>query len=91
MSLISGNGAKHGCVAVPATPEVVAGDPAAAGQDYAVLTLRRRVAASAGASGVARHHGTPCYQQICNTGAEVPPAPFFALARTIGGSCCTAQ
>jgi integrase len=46
---------RHGFVAVPATPEVVGAYLAAAGEGYAMPTLRRRVAAIARACGVAGH------------------------------------
>jgi integrase len=46
---------KHGFVAMPATPEVVGAYLAAAGEGYAMPTLRRRVAAIARACGVAGH------------------------------------
>jgi integrase len=46
---------RHGLVALPATPEVVGAYLAAAGEGYAMQTLRRRVAAIARASGVAGH------------------------------------
>src|SRR6516162_9332220 len=44
---------RHGFVAMPATPEVVGAYVAAAGEGYAMPTLRRRVAAIARACGVA--------------------------------------
>ena len=44
---------RHGFVAIPATPEVVGAYLAAAGEGYAMPTLRRRVAAIARACGVA--------------------------------------
>ena len=44
---------RHGLQAMPATPEVVGAYLAAAGEGYAMPTLRRRVAAIARASGVA--------------------------------------
>src|SRR5277367_5197662 len=47
--------ARHGLVALPATPEVVGAYLAAAGEGYAMQTLSRRVAAIARASGVAGH------------------------------------
>ena len=47
--------AKSGLTALPATPEVVGAYLAAAGEGYAMQTLRRRVAAIARASGVAGH------------------------------------
>lgn len=47
--------ARHGMVALPATPEVVGAYLAAAGEGYAMQTLRRRVAAIARASGVDGH------------------------------------
>ena len=47
--------AKSGLVALPAAPEVVGAYLAAAGEGYAMQTLRRRVAAIARASGVAGH------------------------------------
>ena len=47
--------AKHGFTAMPATPEVVGAYLAAAGEGYAMPTLRRRVAAIARACGVAGH------------------------------------
>jgi integrase len=47
--------ARHGMVALPATPEVVGAYLAAAGEGYAMQTLRRRVAAIARASGVSGH------------------------------------
>jgi integrase len=47
--------AKHGFTANPATPEVVGAYLAAAGEGYAMPTLRRRVAAIARACGVAGH------------------------------------
>ena len=47
--------ARYGMVALPATPEVVGAYLAAAGEGYAMQTLRRRVAAIARASGVAGH------------------------------------
>jgi integrase len=47
--------AQHGLTALPATPEVVGAFLAAAGEGYAMQTLRRRVAAIARASGVAGH------------------------------------
>jgi integrase len=47
--------AQHGLVALPATPDVVGAYLAAAGEGYAMQTLRRRVAAIARASGVAGH------------------------------------
>ena len=46
---------KHGFTAMPATPEVVGAYLAAAGEGYALPTLRRRVAAIARACGVAGH------------------------------------
>lgn len=46
---------RHGFVAMPATPEVVGAYLAAAGEGYAMPTLRRRVAAIARASGIAGH------------------------------------
>jgi integrase len=46
---------RHGFVAIPATPEVVGAYLAAAGEGYAMPTLRRRVAAIARACGVAGH------------------------------------
>jgi integrase len=46
---------KHGFTAMPATPEVVGAYLAAAGEGYAMPTLRRRVAAIARACGVAGH------------------------------------
>jgi hypothetical protein len=46
---------QHGFVAVPATPEVVGAYLAAAGEGYAMPTLRRRVVAIARACGVACH------------------------------------
>ena len=47
--------ARHGMCALPATPEIVGAYLAAAGEGYAMQTLRRRVAAIARASGVAGH------------------------------------
>lgn len=47
--------ARHGMTALPASPEVVGAYLAAAGEGYAMQTLRRRVAAIARASGVAGH------------------------------------
>ena len=47
--------ARHGMVALPATPDVVGAYLAAAGEGYAMQTLRRRVAAIARASGVSGH------------------------------------
>jgi integrase len=47
--------AKHGFTAMPATPDVVGAYLAAAGEGYAMPTLRRRVAAIARACGVAGH------------------------------------
>lgn len=47
--------ARHGMTALPATPEVVGAYLAAAGEGYAMPTLRRRVAAIARASGVTGH------------------------------------
>jgi integrase len=47
--------ARHGMTALPATPKVVGAYLAAAGEGYAMQTLRRRVAAIARASGVAGH------------------------------------
>jgi len=46
---------RHGLDALPATPEVVGAYLAAAGEGYAMQTLRRRVAAIARACGVAGH------------------------------------
>lgn len=46
---------RHGFVAIPVTPEVVGAYLAAAGEGYAMPTLRRRVAAIARACGVAGH------------------------------------
>jgi integrase len=46
---------RHGFVAMPAMPEVVGAYLAAAGEGYAMPTLRRRVAAIARACGVAGH------------------------------------
>jgi integrase len=46
---------RHGFVAMPAAPEVVGAYLAAAGEGYAMPTLRRRVAAIARACGVAGH------------------------------------
>ena len=46
---------RHGMAALPATPEVVGAYLAAAGEGYAMQTLRRRVAAIARASGIAGH------------------------------------
>lgn len=47
--------ARHGMPALPATPDLVGAYLAAAGEGYAMQTLRRRVAAIARASGVAGH------------------------------------
>lgn len=47
--------ARYGMTALPATPDVVGAYLAAAGEGYAMQTLRRRVAAIARASGVAGH------------------------------------
>jgi integrase len=47
--------ARHGMTALPALPEVVGAYLAAAGEGYAMQTLRRRVAAIARASGVTGH------------------------------------
>ena len=47
--------ARHGMTTLPATPQVVGAYLAAAGEGYAMQTLRRRVAAIARASGVAGH------------------------------------
>jgi integrase len=47
--------ARHGMKSLPAKPEVVGAYLAAAGEGYAMQTLRRRVAAIARASGVAGH------------------------------------
>jgi integrase len=47
--------ARHGMTALPATPQVVGAYLAAAGEGYAMQTLRRRVAAIARASGVTGH------------------------------------
>jgi len=47
--------ARNGFLALPAVPEVVGAYLAAAGEGYAMQTLRRRVAAIARASGVAGH------------------------------------
>ena len=47
--------AKHGFTGMPATPETVGAYLAAAGEGYAMPTLRRRVAAIARACGVAGH------------------------------------
>jgi len=46
---------RNGLIALPATPEVVGAYLAAAGEGYAMQTLRRRVAAIARASGVGGH------------------------------------
>ena len=46
---------RHSLVALPAAPEVVGAYLAAAGEGYAMQTLRRRVAAIARACGVAGH------------------------------------
>jgi integrase len=46
---------RHGFAAMPATPEIVGAYLAAAGEGYAMPTLRRRVAAIARACGVAGH------------------------------------
>src|SRR5271157_5247468 len=46
---------RHGFEPMPATPEVVGAYLAAAGEGYALPTLRRRVAAIARACGVAGH------------------------------------
>ncbi len=46
---------RHGFVAMPATPEVVGAYLAAAGEGYAMPTLRRRVAAIARGCGIAGH------------------------------------
>ena len=46
---------RHAMTALPATPEVVGAYLAAAGEGFAMQTLRRRVAAIARASGVAGH------------------------------------
>src|ERR1700726_2494562 len=46
---------KHGLTPMPATPEIVGAYLAAAGEGYAMPTLRRRVAAIARACGVAGH------------------------------------
>ena len=46
---------KYGFIAMPATPETVGAYLAAAGEGYAMSTLRRRVAAIARACGVAGH------------------------------------
>ncbi len=47
--------ARHGFASLPAAPDVVGAYLAAAGDGYAMQTLRRRVAAIARASGVAGH------------------------------------
>ena len=47
--------ARHGMTALPAAPEIVGAYLAAAGEGYAMQTLRRRVAAIARASGVCGH------------------------------------
>ncbi len=47
--------ARHGFRAIPAVPDIVGAYLAAAGEGYAMSTLRRRVAAIARASGVAGH------------------------------------
>src|SRR4051812_45995015 len=47
--------AAHGFTPMPATPEVVGAYLAAAGEGYAIPTLRRRVAAIARACGIAGH------------------------------------
>ena len=47
--------ARHGFQALPAAPDVVGAYLAAAGEGYAMQTLRRRVAAIARASGVSGH------------------------------------
>src|SRR5271165_6282750 len=46
---------RHGFEPMPATPEIVGAYLAAAGEGYALPTLRRRVAAIARACGVAAH------------------------------------
>jgi integrase len=46
---------KHGFIATPAMPQVVGAYLAAAGEGYAMPTLRRRVAAIARAGGIAGH------------------------------------
>ena len=46
---------RHGFISMPATPEVVGAYLAAAGEGYAMPSLRRRVAAIARACGVAGH------------------------------------
>lgn len=46
---------KHGFTPMPATPEVIGAYLAAAGEGYALPTLRRRVAAIARACGIAGH------------------------------------
>jgi integrase len=47
--------AEHGLVAMPASPEIVGAYLAAAGEGYAMATLRRRVAAISRACGLAGH------------------------------------
>ena len=61
---------RHDFVAMPATPEVVGAYLAAAGEGYAMPTLRRRVAAIARACGVAAIRSIPSIQRSARRSAE---------------------
>src|SRR3954466_6392515 len=58
---------RHGFQPMPAAPEVVGAYLAAAGEGYALPTLRRRVAAIARACGVAGHPLHTKHPAICET------------------------
>jgi hypothetical protein len=73
---------KHGLIAMPATPKVVGAYLGAAGEGYAMPTLRRRVAAIARVAllptlstrhfrGIGRKHGSPPRRAVALTTAEV--------------------
>jgi integrase len=68
---------KHGLPPMPATPEIVGAYLAAAGEGYAMPTLRRRVAAIARACGVAGHPLDTKHPAVRET--------LRGIARTHGG------
>jgi hypothetical protein len=91
--------AKHGFTAMPATPEVFGAYLAAAGQGYAMPTLRRWLAAIARACGVAGHPRDTKHPAIRETlrgigrkhGAPAQRAAALTTTqRTIAGARCDA-
>ena len=84
---------RHRFVAMPATPEVVGAYLAAAGEGYAMPTLRRRVAAIARACGVAGHPLDTKHPAIRETLRGIgrkhgsPSRRAAAITTTRSGSC----